>query len=624
MSSPTILPFLKTPHISIQTTIEQVGALPSIQQTIACVGHRSLIGEEAELSPLSPSPGYPQVQYFQPFTMPPLGSGVQALSYMQSLGFTVNYGLSGTLILPAPTTVTVNANSTVTLTYSFMPANYNILLQTGVTATVTQATSSATGTFLTASGTAFALTVGSVSGSFVTTSADTISIAYINNTLGLPDPNRTEEICMQMYYIYQVMNNITGGTQYNFTSPSVFISVLTDRETNGDFGPNPGTLALGIPTATAVQTDGSVYIGYASAPTYAAYVPITQLGNSTLTQLVSAATGTILGTLAPYTISGCAFVIHIGTVTGTFNTTNIVDMNLDATQTVFVNMDNRPFTCIVDPYNVAINTDINTNQAEFFDYIAQVNQPTETEKGHFGVFGVFANTTIPAQSMGTLPTDVNSNWYAPVYYPYVPLVGEYPQSAAVVAAAVASFFSCNTAPYNPQSNVIIPALLSSANIQNRVTLGTTGVSCSEIALDLGWSPLCVNAASQVFPARLITGQTTLPNTSVIDTEFFPLTTWQIVTYFQQQLYVALLAMGIKQLRESPQVLSKVRGTVVGIMLNFQDLGMFENVATLSKKVVVVQSNIPDTILIQVPITVIPELASAFVQVGLISSLVSTV
>lgn len=623
MTSPTILPFYKTPNISIRTSIEAIGALPSLQQTIACVGHRSLIGGATQLSPLTPAPGYPQLQYFQPFVMPPLGSGNQALSYMKNLGFTVNYGLSGTLVFPAPTSVVINTNGTVTLKYSAMPANYNLLLQTGVSATLTQTGSAAAGTFLTASLNTFAITVGSVSGTFVTTGADTISIAYINNNLGLPDPNRTEEICMQVYYIYQVMNQITGGTQYNFTKPSVFLSVLTDRETAGDFGPNPATVNLGIPTATSIQTDGSVYIGYTTAPTYAAYVPLSPLGASTVTQLTSAATGTILGVLAPFTIAACAFVIHVGPVTGTFDTTHVLDMNLDATQTVFANMDSVPFTCIVNPYNVATNTDISTNQVEFFNYIAQVNQPTEVEKGHFGVLGVFANTTIPATSMGnSLPTAVNDNWYAPVYYPYIPNVGEYPQTAAFIAAAVACFFSCNSAPYNPQSSIVIPSVLSSANTQNRVTLGLTGASCSEIALDLGWSPLCVNTAGQVFPARLITGQTTLPGTSVVDVEFFPLTTWQIVTLFQQQIYVALLAMGIKQLRQSPQILSKVKSTVVGVMLNFQNLGMFENVATLAKEVVVLQSNIPDTIIIQVPITVIPELASANVQVGLISSVVS--
>lgn len=621
MSLPTIVPFYKTPNISIRTAIQQVGALPSIQATIACVGHRSLIGGATQLSPLTPAPGYPQLQYFQPFPLPTFGSGNEALSYMKNLGFTVNYGLSGSLLFPAPTSVTVNSNSTVTLTYSAQPLNYNLLLQRGITATITQNTSSAAGTFLSASTSNFSITLGSVSGTFVTTSADTIVISYINNTLGLPDPNRTEEICMQVFYMYQIMNEISGGAQYNFIKPSVFLSVLTDRESGGDFGPNPANVSLGIPTATSVQTDGSVYIGYASAPTNAAYVPLSPLGSSALNQLTSLATGIILGTLPAYTIAGCAFVIHVGPVTGTFDTTHTINLNLDASQTVFVLMDNTPFTCIVNPYNVATNTDITTNQAEFFNYLSTVNQPTEVEKGHFGVFGVFANTTIPAQSMGSsLPTDVNNDRYTPVYYPYVPNVGEYPQTAAMVSAAVASFFSCNSAPYNPQSSVIIPSLLSSSNTQNRVVLGLTGATCSEVALDLGWSPLCVNSAGQVFPARLVTGQTTLPNTNVEDVEFFPLTTWQIVTYFQQQLYVSLIAAGVKQLRQSPQVLTKVKGVVIAAMMNFQTLGMFENVPVLAKQVTVTQSNIPDTIIIQVPVTVIPELASANVQVGLISSL----
>lgn len=621
MSLPTIVPFYKTPNISIRTAIQQVGALPSIQASIACVGHRSLIGGATQLSPLTPAPGYPQLQYFQPFPLPTFGSGNEALSYMKNLGFTVNYGLSGSLLFPAPTSVTVNSNSTVTLTYSAQPLNYNLLLQRGITATITQNTSSAAGTFLSASTSNFSITLGSVSGTFVTTSADTIVISYINNTLGLPDPNRTEEICMQVFYMYQIMNEISGGAQYNFIKPSVFLSVLTDRESGGDFGPNPANVSLGIPTATSVQTDGSVYIGYASAPTNAAYVPLSPLGSSALNQLTSLATGIILGTLPAYTIAGCAFVIHVGPVTGTFDTTHTINLNLDASQTVFVLMDNTPFTCIVNPYNVATNTDITTNQAEFFNYLSTVNQPTEVEKGHFGVFGVFANTTIPAQSMGSsLPTDVNNDRYTPVYYPYVPNVGEYPQTAAMVSAAVASFFSCNSAPYNPQSSVIIPSLLSSSNTQNRVVLGLTGATCSEVALDLGWSPLCVNSAGQVFPARLVTGQTTLPNTNVEDVEFFPLTTWQIVTYFQQQLYVSLIAAGVKQLRQSPQVLTKVKGVVIAAMMNFQTLGMFENVPVLAKQVTVTQSNIPDTIIIQVPVTVIPELASANVQVGLISSL----
>lgn len=620
--SPILVPFFKTPNISIRSSITNPAALPTLQQAVECVGHRSLIDGATHITPLTPAPGFPQLQYFQPFVMPPLGSGNEALSYMKNLGFIVNYGLSGSLLFPPPTSVVTNVNGTVTINYAAQPQNYNLLLESGFTASLTQTTSAATGIFLSASTTSYSITVGSVSGTFDTTVGHTITLDFINSTLGRPDPNRTEEICMQVYYIYQVINNIAtlnNGSQYNFVKPNIIISVLTDRETSGSFSPNPANVSLGIPTATVIQTSGDVYIGWASVPTNSAYVPLTPLGSSALNQLTSLATGVIKGVLAPFTIAGCAFVVNVGPVTGTFDTTHAINLNLDATQTVFVLMETIPFTAVVNPYNVATNTDITTNQSEFFDYIAQVNQPTEVEKGHFGVFGVFANTTIPAQSMGTLPTDVNNNWYAPVYYPYIPNVGEYPQSSAMVAAAIAAFFSCNSAPYNPQSVLIVPSLLSSSNTQNRVIYGTTGLTSSEIALDLGWSPLCVNAAGQVITSRLVTGQTTLPDTNITDVEFFPLTTWQIVTFFQQQIYVGLIAAKVKQLRQTPQVLSAVKGVVVGIMSQFQTLGMFENVATLAKLVSVTRSNVPDTILIQVPITVIPELASANVQVGLISS-----
>jgi len=632
MSSPIVLPFYKTPHVAIKTAIQQVGALPSIQATIACVGHRTAIG--GSLTPLVPQPGYPTLQYFFPFILPTFSSGYEALSYMKNLGFTVNFGLSGTLTFPAPTLVTVNANSTVTLSYSAVPANYNILAQTGFTASIAQTGSSAAGVFASAannlvfSSTTYPanIIVSGVSGTFVTTSADIITLSYINNNLGLPDPNRTEEICMQVFYIYQVMNDISGGSQFNFIKPSVFLSVLTDRETSGSFAPNPASLTLGTPTSTAVQTDGSTYIGYASVPANGVYVPLQQLGNTIISQTTSTASATLLGVLPAQTIIGCNFVIHVGTTTTPFDTTHATGMVLDTTQNVFVLMDNLSFTCIVDPYDVALNTDITTAQATFFNYIASVNQPTEVEKGHYGVFGVFANTSINAFQISTLPTAVNSvlpaQWHFPVYYPYVPLVGEYPQSSAVIAAAMASFASCNSIPFNPQSLMTIPSVLSSANTQNRVVYGVTGATCSEVALDLGWSPLCVSASGTVFPARLITGQVTIPNTNVVDEEFFPVTTWQIVTAFQQEIYVGLIAAGVKQLRQSPQVLTNVKGVVIGIMKQFENQGMFENVSHWAKLVTVTQSNIPDTILIQVPVQVIPELASAFVNVGLISSLIS--
>jgi hypothetical protein len=617
-----ILPFYKTPNISIKTSIQAVGAIPSIQATVVCIGHRNPEGNQTQIAPLAPASGYPQLQYFQPFAMPTFSSGYEALSYMQNLGFTVNYGLSGTLLFPAPNTVTTNTNGTVTLTYTAMPANYNLLLTSGVSATVTQATSTATGVFASASSTNYSITLSGVTGTFVTTSSDLITLSYINNNLGLPDPNRTEEICMQVFYMYQAMNQIVAGGQYNFIKPNIVLSVLTDRETSGAFAPNPSSVSLGIPTATAIQTDGSVYIGYATQPANGVYVPLTQLGNSVISQLTSLASGTILGVLPPQTIAGSNFVIHVGSVTGTFDTTHAASMVLDSSQSVFVLMDTVPMTAIVNPYNVATNTDVSTNQAAFFQYIVNANQPTEVEKGHFGVFGVFTNTTISPQQMSTLPNNVNYNWYAPVYYPYAPLVGEYPQTAAMIAAAYAVFMSCNSAPYNPMSLVTIPGVLSSANIQNRVVYGLTGSTASEIALQLGWSPLCVNASGQVFAARLVTGQITVPGSGVIDEEFFPVSTWQIVAYFQQQLYVDLLLAGVKQIRMTPQSLTKIKGVVIATMMNFQNLGMFENVAALSKLVTVQQSNIPDTVIIQVPITVIPELASANVQVGLISSLIS--
>src|SRR6185312_736712 len=141
--SPTVVPFYKTPHISIRSAIESPAALPTLQQVVACIGHRSLIDGAAQLSPLTPAPGYPQLQYFQPFTMPPLGSGNEALSYMKSLGFTVNYGLSGSLLFPAPSSIVTNVNGTVTLNYAAQPQNYNLLLQSGFTANITQTTSGA-------------------------------------------------------------------------------------------------------------------------------------------------------------------------------------------------------------------------------------------------------------------------------------------------------------------------------------------------------------------------------------------------------------------------------------------------------------------------------------------------
>jgi hypothetical protein len=613
-----VIPFAKTPHINIATRIQSPVAPSSISANVADIGHRTLMGSETELPRLVPAPGFPQVQYFKPFTLPAFGDGNSALSYMQNLGFRVAYGQSGTLTLPAPSSVVVNTNGTVTLNYTTTPDQYSLLLAPGMTGTVSQATSLATGVFSKASTTSASITLKTVTGTFNTTNL--ITFAYINNSSSYPDPNRTEEICMMVYAHYTAATQINGPAQFNFIVPACTISVLTDREVGGAFAPNPTPVALGIPTAVSVQTDGSVFIGYATYPANAGYVPISPLGESVLNQATSSATGTIVGVLPAFTIAGCVFVVKVNNVTGTFNTTDAVSLVLDQTADVFSFLDNVTVSAIVNPYNVATNNDIQVAQAAYFDYIHSTNQPSEIQKGHFGTFGVFANTTAPVRNSSVLPTDINFNWYVPTYYPYTPLIGEVPQSPAVIAAATASFGLCNSAPFNPMSGLIIQGLLSSADTSNNIIYGTTGVGSSEEFLDLGWTPLCVNAAGQVYPARLITGQITVPGFSIPDQEFFPMSTWQIVAYFQQQLFLTLEAAGVKNFRMTPLVINNVRNAIIALMNQFENLGMFENVGFWAKKVVVVQSNVPDTLEIDIPAQVIPELASADAVVGLISSL----
>lgn len=611
--------YYKSPTIQLKNVIQATGTTPNASSNVLLIGHREYFSPDTYLKPLTPSSGYPTVQFYHPFPLPlsQMGSPDQAMSYMQSLGFTVNYGLSGTVTFIDPTSATVNADLSVTLTWATKPVGYDTLIGSSVTGTVTQDAATGTLKSVDSSGSAYAITIKNVTGTFDT--ANVVSIAYINSALSRPDPNRTEQICMMVYQAVAAMN-LTATTFFTPTTPYLYLGLLSDRDTG--FGPTSGDISLVKPDDATVNLDDTVYLFWDAVPENFAYVPLQPLGESTITQATSAATGTIVGVISGALNPGSACGVALKDVTGTFDTTHALTMVLDSTQTVFSLGSSYYFKYVAIPYDIETNTDITTTYLQFFTWLTTINQPVAVDSGQCGTFGVFADTLIGVNSFATtLPTDINSNHYVPVYYPYSPLAGEYPQPASQVAAAFCSFIAANGVPYNPQSSMVIPGLLATADRAQWLSPGATGQQ--EEVLLLGWNPLLIAATLQVFTPRPITGQLTVPGFGTTpDTEFFPVSTQQIVVYFVESVRAAWIAGGFQQQRQTPKALASLRQVTIGVMINFQNKGMFENVSNWIPLVTVVQDTTnPSQLNVTMPIQVIPELASIYGTTQINSSLI---
>jgi hypothetical protein len=643
----------KTPTKRVIANILSGGALTSPDNAILVIGLRGIEGDTTTILPdLKPvNANYPKIGLYKPYKLPSFNSGNSCLNWLSNCGFKVTLGVQYNETFPAPNSISVSTNGlTVSLNWTQSPYGFQSLIGIPLSGTATQ--SAATGSLISASvntnnSSTLVLSIG-IGTTFTTTG--NISISFINNSDNQPDKNRTEQICMQLYHLFETLNGCASqvaSPSANF--PDVYISMLTQQD--GGYSPSSTPISLPSPSVVTVANgittltwnDQGTAIANQNLLNSFGLLPDSQLGNTIVSQNgSSAASGTFVAkyltnltlasspslgsgklgstvTLAPFSVS-----IILNNATGAFVTTETLNIKLDATQDVFTL--NKS---VYKPYIVGWHEDNSTNSSlnNVFTTavgVSGLNSNSSIAQNQGGrTFGFLANISVSKYLISSLPTayhDTNAMVWA--WYPYQAMITDVPLTACHVAACMCALASLNGKPFDPLNKIYFPSLPVSSDTTQFISVGTQGDS--ESALQLGFSPLYINTNGQASTVRVVTGELTIPGSgSQIDNEFFPITTWQIISAFGQDLINYYSSPQFTNTRKTMDVGQSILAGAIAMARTYEKAGMLENVENSKTYFILTNdSTDPSKWVLQIPVQIVPEFNSLDIDLNILSSLLS--
>ncbi|MFN8771173.1 MAG: hypothetical protein ACK52I_30475, partial [Pseudomonadota bacterium] len=471
----------KVLYKKINVNLQGAIGIPSTDSNILLIGHRSgvLSGAVPNYSQLTPKSGYPQLTAYRSYNLPSFDSGDSAISYMKALGFTANYGLSNNLTFPAPNKVIIPTSeinkdkvkfkkqisdntATATLQWDSIPTGFDLLVGSNKEITITQAnvtkdtSTTATAKVQNVRQNPSQLILTDAQGIFTNTAQ--ITVNYIDSDVNVPDPLRTDEICMMVYYAVNSINSNFPPT-INTITPTVSICFLNPDDTG--FAPqNEAVKYLNKDDSNAVITgveklsNGNTAIYFATTPANFGITPLVALGNTIVSKDASNY-GALVQVLPGVTSGGIG--IELKDITGIFAVGDVVSITLDSTQDLFsllVSAKQYP----VSPYEITTEADITSPTSKFlplFNYLNKANAATSVNNGSFFAMGIVANISTPKQQVDNLPvfdtgpsSPFGAEYITGAYYPYIRKLGDYPLTAAMVASSYAGIIACNDIPFN--------------------------------------------------------------------------------------------------------------------------------------------------------------------------------
>jgi hypothetical protein len=640
-SSPFVIN-TRIPSVQGNQAIQATPPLPTPQNNIFVYGNQftKTYSPNDGTPVLAPTVGYPRYEFYKTYKLPAkyLNDPFGALSYFDLCGFTVGYGYTytETLLNAAAVDITTYAASdNVIVYYTASSALIAPMVGAAVTGTFDDTTQSVTGTFVSAAVGTFVnppnTTAGTYdsyvilhSSSFATVAAaDTIVITFTNAGLLTPDPTQTDPFLMNMYQTLQAAL-IPINANSTVATPNVWFSLLPQAGVSGYFGATASAETLTGCTSVGSLASGNQQIIFALPSLNANLVPLSPLGATTITQATSLASGTV----SSASINGGNLVVQMTGVTTAFVDTDVCTLHLDATQTIFTfqqalfanqNLSLQQLPCI---YPILSNTNLTTTYLPIFTYVAALNEPATAQNGQAICQVPFANITIALNlAATTLPSATNSWQYEPIYYPYVPQVGDLPLTTGQLACAYAMVVGSNVAPLNPQAGVVINGLPVLANTANYVSTQINGIA--DQVMQLGWNVIAVNNNQQAYVVNPLTGQTTLPGLPTPDVEFFYEYVWQTVDYLRKGITLICQGIGLGQVRQTSSVIATLKAQIISFMLDMQTQGMLLNVAQNEAYLTIVQDPTnPLGIDIGVPTQIVPGLEDIYYTLNIFSSTVT--
>lgn len=242
--------------------------------------------------------------------------------------------------------------------------------------------------------------------------------------------------------------------------------------------------------------------------------------------------------------------------------------------------------------------DAQTQQSLFSALVAQaksISAAQSVQNNQFGTIAVGANQSVAAPA--TL-FQYQSQYASPVWFRNT-VNPQY--TVAQLAAAQAGIYGSLSVPFNPLDNQVVGNLLNPTLASDQITVG--GGKESEIALNLGWTPLRTLPNLSVAIVRSITAAVALPTEAYIDVQDY-----MVLYAFRKTIYANFNQPFWNQQKASQQSAQLILGEVIRLAQSFQDQGMFQAVAQLAPQFQV-QRNASDRSRFDVliPVNVIPGL-----------------
>lgn len=595
--------------------------------------------------------GFSQPNLYVPIQLPAFQNGTDATNYLLNYGLQTTMGISFSLELPIPDTVTI-VNSQTVVTWASIPNGFNQLTQFALQGILSQLAINAN---VVSAAIISGVATMVVQGSPAYTTTDPMTLSGLNN-IQYPDPDFSDPISLMTWDFCQTRLSAAPPTT---GFPSLYLSILSDRDST--ITANSAALTLITPDAVA-QSGGNATLTfnyltadvlpltnstdtileglglssplpqyYISNLTNFGYLPTTTYGNTSITQ-----TGGASGIYAGYQIypteAGGTVVISLTNVTGTFTTTDPVVVHLDNTINVFTFLDNIDLYAAIQQFPITTLSEITTTYADFFNGIKGLNQPDQVLNNHYLTYGCAGNISILPSQAATLPSP-NTQLDVLVTYPYVAKFGDIPYentagnvAGARITSSVLYMLANGDRPYPSLGGSVITHLPVSS-IASITSYSNKQNGTGDIAVSRGWLPLAPNSSNIVTILQSNTTMTTIPNTTVTDIEFRYTHIWDSVRDIKRQ--VALLYQTISVLPDnagsafiSPQFIRQFRNGIIAILHTLQNAGELQNVELYQNLVTVKQDNTnPNQVDAFIPAQVIPQLNGANVLIDVFSALI---
>lgn len=622
------------PNLSVAVNLVQAPVAGNTSKQVLIVGQR-ITGGKLILA----KNGFSQPNLYQPLKLGSFASGTVAVDYLSNYGLNTAIGIFFSLDLPAPSSV-VPSNGQTLIQWDIPPAKFSKLVGFALSGVLSQGLLS--GSVLSAYYDVNSIATMAINGTVAFDTTTVMTLTGVNN-INYPDPKLSDPIALLVWDFYETALSATPSKN---GTPSTYLSIINDRDNTISANPTPFEIAkpdivtvsgTTVTLTYAYTVDDILPLNNGTFQTYISnlpnfgYIPTTAYGSSNMTQETSNATGILGGLQIVPAQSGGVVRLTITGVTGTFNTSDVINIVLDNTIDVFNFINNINLNGAVLQFPVNDITDVKITQSAFFNGIKTINQPNQVLNGHYYTYGIAGNITSLPSSGGSLPAP-NNQYYVLASYPYVAQFGDIPydnEAKNVASGRISACFAyllANGDAVNayPSLQSVIIQHLPVSSIANTTSYQAYVGGTGDIAVSRGWSPLAPNSQGIVSILQSVTTLITINN--VPDNEFRFTHVGDCIRWTKQataELYmkISVLPNNAGAVTISPAFIRQFKSGITGILFQGQKLGIFQNVDKYQGLVTVTADAInPTQVNAFIPCQIIPQLISANVAINVFSTL----